>query len=392
MQERVLGGIALGVVMTLGGWGCSAAPKRGEAPIQFRQWKPDDKTASAKDREREKEDMSFPVTPPTVASTTDRPSIWTYRPGSLLFKRKASAPPVMPTGESSGTLSHYFPGLSGGNANPKAPLLAKRTGDSKARLASNAPISVLPVGLRVETHPKPPSPTLPEALALARADEKPKAGPVEDAVRPVSVEEQLTSHEAPKAEPIRPPDAIDALLNDPQVEPVAVPQAKTEEADAPVDLASRPAGATVEVPPVVEVPVKPQRPPEPTLAVEPIRPSPGMPTSSLPRRSGEENPVLAGRPKIGRVQPMLLPPAEFPATYHSESMRRVLKEDVSSDLETRPAATSVKDARRTLFPRISRMLKPKDEEDQAVKKASHPTSSASTVAETGQISERGQGR
>jgi hypothetical protein len=466
MQGRILCGIALGVASTLGGWGCSAPPKRSEAPIQFRQWKNPAGLTSAAEKAKAKGDETFPVTPPSVAeATTARPSIWTYRPGSLLFRRKPSAPPAIPVGESDGVLSNFFPGLSGKRQGdglrltrkerrPTAtPALARRSAaPSGERLASNSPglIPVLPVGLKIETSPKPPSPSLPEGFALAKAEEEPKASPAEEPITLIPTpDERLTSHEAPMTQPSPAPTAspspassVDPLSLDlpaPQGSPADSakgPAPKTEAGEAepaPVDEASRPASAVVEAPekmafaeptpveanpaveakptveekPAVEadLPVKPLLPPNPS--VDPVRPSPGTGTepatspdpapapSPSPSPSLETDPVLKRRPRMSRVEPMLLPPAEFPATYHAQSISRVLKEETPIDLDARAPTTTTATAahRRPLFPRLTRLMSPKGVEDRAVTQASHPVpakreaTKRSTLSEPGEVPE-----
>ena len=408
MRGRVWCGIALGVVSTLGGWGCASPPKKGEAPIQFRQWKDPAATASAKEKVR---DDSFPATPtpaPSVASTPARASIWNYRPGSLLFRRKPSAPPAMPVGESAGSLSRYFPGLSGRDFGDALRLtrkdrpakttevavgLAKSSGN---RLASNAnsrdPVSVLPVGLKIEGYPKAPAPTLPDGMAKAKPAEKP--------VQPtIAGDERLTSHETTEAR-VTPVDPLSLDLPTPpapdpamSAEDVTSAPAEAPSRMEPAVAASAPAPA-----PAVEplLPIKPQFPPSTTI--EPIRPSPG--TAMMSRPSIAHTVALKSPPKPSRVEPMALPPAEFPPSYHAQSISRVLKEEVTADLDARTVAT---EPRRPIFPRLAALMRPKPTptpkhaagvEDRSVETASHPRSviapsrpMPSTVSESTEIPE-----
>ena len=421
---------------------------------------------SAKAKAKDTDDGGFPVTEPSVVATTPKFSIWNYRPGSLLFRRKpASTPPAMPMGDSAGSLSHYFPGLSGKSqgeslklaragqsAQPRAgSLLLGRSAMEPTgnRLARNddAPISVLPVGLRVENTPKSPSPSLPEPVALAKQSEESKpiapAPTVEEPVKPIAPNEQLTSLESDVPKPSATPDLIDGLSLDLQVEPHSAPQPEP----APRDPASQPASAIVEAPAQVPATTPPQAkaPAEvaptrtsnpaadtplaplsstarsvkapvvaivaPDLAIKPLLPpTPPMPMvratfgTAAPaiKPSPATDPVFQGRPRLSRVEPMILPPADFPSTYHAQSISRVLKEEAPTDSETKQVAGSVKEPRRTYFPRLTKLLSPKAEVDRSVKPASNTVTKPASIkpspskplalSEPGQVPEWWQGR
>ena len=419
MQGRFWCGIALGVVSTLGGWGCSAAPKRSEAPLQFHQWKPGGGASAKVEKPKPSGDDTFPVTPTEVAEATPRPSIWNYRPGSLLFHRKPAAPPATPTGPTeAGALSRYFPGLSGKTKGDGLRLTLKNhspfgspapAGGSVAATGGTAPL--LAVGLKIETQPRAPSSSLPDSRAVARQDRKADAEPAETPVKfAPSSDASLTSHEtitAPTS--MAPASDVDPLSLD-------LPAAPVEDAaTAPLDSSSHPAAmevvapsrmASVEVSTVVTAPSRmesvevsadpapvetaPADPAPSTMPEAPARMEPaGKSTETVPSveplKSVEARPKRAVRPSRSRVEPMILPPAEFPATYHAQSMSRVLKEEAPIDVD-QPLTPTPATPHRPLFPRLARLMSPKDVKDREVMQASL-AKPASTLGESGKVPE-----
>jgi len=94
---------------------------------------------------------------------------------------------------------------------------------------------------------------------------------------------------------------------------------------------------------------------------------------------------------------MELPPAEFPATYHTQSISRVLKEDPPVDVRAQRVSATPKEPRRSLFPLLSRLMKSREEVDPTLEPASNavrPPGPSRTLAlsEPGQVPEWWQAR
>ncbi len=217
-------------------------------------------------------------------------------------------------------------------------------------------------GIVVRAYPRAPSPSLPPQEAVARRD--PPAPPTE----------RLTSHEADTTAPETSPrprrDLIDALSTHLDVEPSAVPS-RPDTDDAPADPAGRATSATVEVPapasdkpagalvaspgpdaePTPAVSIVPPAgddllskllsPPASTPPAEPtaaavaataaVEPSPAPPEPAPPvARPADAAPALVPtvttRRRVVHAESIDLPAPEFPATYHTESLRQVARE------------------------------------------------------------------
>jgi hypothetical protein len=414
-----------------------------EAPVQFRLWKPTT-TDTAK---ATSEDKGFPLQT-AQSGASKRFSILNYKPGSLLFGRKSkdvetpveSTKPVLGT-----TLSKYFPGLKGRDsavaeplrtAKATTPRLAKErtkispddvqpTAHEEPDEATND--SVLPVGLKVETYPKKPSASLPEAALVAQSDanseEKPAAKAAEDApldapVKPVSHDDQMadravaekalvaTKDSRPEVPPFdflieQPAKADPEVTPKPEVTPAAEPKAKTKEATTdeeesdfdPMDPPAPPEIATSMSPTTAETSSVP-------VASTSSEPSPA---AKLAKESAlEKDSVLKGRPRLGLALPIELPEPEFPLTYHGQSMRDVLKERAAPKDESANVAKSetlTKPATRPLFPRLGRLFQPKEadtkDKDTSVTQTSSwlstkGKSAKSNKAKSSQVAERGQ--
>ncbi len=338
-----------------------------------------------------------PVPGSEIPSTSVRPH---YRPGSWFFRRlakPATSPASAPPSDPSGSLARYFPTLYGkGAADPGRLARASRPtgGDRGPNLAGSSiemtrntmgpdPIEppLLADGIAVRAYPKAPSPSLPPEEAVARRDQ------------PAS--ERLTSHEAESAAAPRPKrDLIDALSTHLDVEPSAVPS-RPDPDDAPTDPAGRPTSATVEVPtaasdkPAGALVASPASEAEPipamsivppagndlistllaapssvptaaTAAVEPPSPpAADVRPADVPRPAPALVPTAATRPGAIRAESIELPEPEFPATYHTESLRRVAREAPYSG-PTREVAIE-RTTYKPLLPRLSRMIWGHDE-------------------------------
>ena len=220
--------------------------------------------------------------------------------------------------------------------------------------------------LVVRAYPKAPSPSMPAPEAVARRDE-----PARD--------ERLTSHESEPSDPAAPgkPDLIDALSTRLESEPAPGPRpAMPDPDDAPTDPAGRPTSATVEIPDraATAAPAEPERPgippllevsvgrSSPTIESAPVPdaskpaepPTPPEPARAEARPTRVPAPVTDIRARVGLARPIELPEPEFPATYHSESLRQVAREAPPKG-PTRPVA--IEDTpHKPLMPRLSRLL------------------------------------
>jgi hypothetical protein len=370
-----------------------------------------------------------------IPATSVRPH---YRPGSWLFRRlakPAASPTSAPPSDPSGSLARYFPTLYGkGTADPGRLARASRPtgGDRGPNLAASSvemtrntmgtdPIEppLLTDGIAVRAHPKAPSPSLPAQEAVAGRDQ------------PAPPTERLASHEADPAAPEAAPrpkgDLIDALSTHLDVEPSSVP-GRPDPDDAPADPAGRPTSATMEVPgpsndraagalvaspgpeaeptpgagiapilggdlistllapPTWTPPAEPApalaavaataavAPPSPPAPPEPARPDVRPP--DVPRSARAPVPTVAIRPRTVRADSIDLPEPEFPATYHTESLRRVAREAPQTG-PTREVAIE-RTAYKPILPRLSRMLWGHDE----------PRDRPSARPEAGDVSQR----
>jgi hypothetical protein len=422
-MRRYWCGIAPLVLTCLGTWGCATPSQRAEAPIQFRQWKPKPKPASAAANPNAPADPSAAAPagpaqarakPPaaTAATATSSPmsAIWNYRPGSIFFRKTkpAATPPAGASASPNGSLARFFPTLYGqeqgdpariararqpGAGDRLATLGNARVETTRETLAADEPTAeerapLLPIGLVVQAYPTPPAPPIAAAepgasplVALARPDPQPAEADAD--ARPAGSAEPV----AADAPPARKPDLIDGL--NAQLDAEAAPRTVAtgeppSEAprDRPGDLIpardtlpiepDADAGATANAPsarPVAATP--PAALPD---ATEPVLPSPS--TTMRPSRAVDA-PALAGRPRLGQLEPMDLPPPEFPPTYHTESLRKMARErepapaPALADRSARPAATVTPEPRRPVFPRLAKLWqKTVGDEDKAVKPTS----------------------
>jgi hypothetical protein len=313
--------------------------------------------------------------------------------------KPGTAPASARPSDPSGSLARYFPTLYGkGAADPGRLARASRPtgGDRGPNLTASSvemtrntmgtdPIEppLLTDGIVVRAHPKAPSPSLPAQEAVAGRDQ------------PAPPTERLTSHEADPAGPDAAPrpkgDLIDALSTHLDVEPSSVPS-RPDTDDAPTDPAGRPTSATVEVPaPASDKPAgalvasaDPEAEPPPVAsivpsagldlistllatppaqtaiaAVEPPSPEPARPDVRPLDAPRAAVPMVAIRPRVVRAESIELPEPEFPATYHTESLRRVAREAPYTG-PTREVAIE-RSAYKPLLPRLSRMIWGHDE-------------------------------
>jgi hypothetical protein len=434
-MRRYWCGIAPVVLTCLGTWGCATPSQRAEAPIQFRQWKPKPAPgagAGAGAAAGISKSPADPATPPspgqarakspaaTAATTTPANSIWNYRPGSILFRRTkpAATPPAAASASPNGSLARFFPSLYGQEQGDPARLARARqpgAGDrpsmlgtvrvetTRNTLAADEPSAeerapLLPIGLVVQAYPTPPAPPIVDEpgssplVALARSDSQPAAAEADAEARPAGAAEPIAADDPPA----RKPDLIDGLTARLEAEAKATPgtvataepapdaasQARPgdlipardtlpleAEADTNAEPASdAPAARAIAPAPPAALPVAPQR----------VLPSPST-TMQPPRSIGD--PALAGRPRLGEVEPMDLPPPEFPPTYHTESLRKMARErelaPALADRSARPAATVTPEPHRPVFPRLAKLWqKTVGEEDKAVKPTSARRESA----------------
>jgi len=429
MRRRIGCVIALGWLAGLGPWGCATSAKRGEAPLQFRDWGASSRSASASTTAGPVTGSSLWDESPKTAS-----SPWRYRPGSLLFRRGTKDDPARRPAASSGpggTLARFFPTLHGqaegeaarvdrarrpvgGEGPASSPLGGESIEAARTALTgSGAGVApVLPVGIRVEAYPGP----APAAAGLARRGETPDAP---TAIGSIAAGEQLASHEtSPSPSPAPEPEESSAREHDLIDEvaaglvagksPAAPPRAgATAVADAtgpgggpdamPGSLSPSldPEAAPLERPrrgDTAELAVRPMAPPEsvarrpaaggPAEAAATSAPPASSPSPSRPPVRSEDDPLLAGRPRMGGAAPMALPPPEFPATYHTESLRQVAREATPADRSGRPATAPDPDlgdgasARRPLFPRLARLLTPAAEAPRPDSAAAKATATA----------------
>ncbi len=417
MRRRIASAFALWALAGLGLAGCATQSKRADAPLQFRQWNaPAASTvapakAPASTAPTPAPDLisslmgksAAPAATPAAerapgaagaqASASDIPDSAVrprYRPGSWLFRRfnkPAAAPVTAPPHDPSGSLARFFPTLYGkGPADPARLAQATRpqgagfgrssslsgasietTGNTVAPPTDEAPL--LAEGLVVRAYPRAPSPSMPAAEAVARRDE-----PARD--------ERLTSHESEPSDPAAPgkPDLIDALSTRMESEPATRP-ARPDPDDAPTDPAGRATSATVEVPDraaasdPTAAPAEPERPgippllevsvgrSSPTTATEPapVASTPAEPPTPPEPARAEARPAAVApaavadiRARVGLARPIDLPEPEFPATYHTESLRQVAREAPPTG-PTRPVAIETA-PHKPLLPRLSRLL------------------------------------
>ena len=410
---------ALWALLGAGLSGCATQSKRPEAPLQFRQWTAPSGSASASSKEKAPAEATGPLAalmarPAASPASAPAASIATakapgataaqananeipatavrprYKPGSWLFRRlnkPVNGPPAAPPADPSGSLARFFPTLYG--QNPADPARLARVGRPQApgRPAGLTGASVemtrntlapsddgpplLADGIAVRANPKAPSLSLPAPEAVARRDEP---------------GEQLTSHEAgvDGPAPSAKPDLIDALAPRLEIQSRAR-AARPGPDDAPTDPNGRATSATVEVP-APEAPPgaivassEPEAKPEPgitpllhvdlisSLLANPTAfpvSAPAEPPAPPGPKPAEARPVVsapATRPRTVRAEPIALPEPEFPATYHTESLRQVAREAPSSrsarPIEIEPAP------RKPLIPRLSRLLRGHEPDD-----------------------------
>jgi hypothetical protein len=400
MRRRIGWAFALAGLTALGHSGCALPPAATRSAPASPLWSPLAGPSPAKTADPFRPETSKPPAGATASASNTGTHWWqNYRPGSLLFRRNKPAPsataakasppaPAVASSErfSDESLAQFFPKLYGrGNGEPERLARAGRPprDDSASkeatgtRLASSRrptagpdePAPVLPVGLSVEAYPGRKPAARPEVELTGReeaVDER-----VANGRKPLSVPKPVGATSSSDPAP-RKPDLMDALSTELQLDsgsdrtpaPTMRDGSRSRD-DAPVRPASPPTSETVEKTSFArrsqgEI----DRRDEPELAVGPLA-SPSTPaeghmaTHSRPaarvqappaREAGD--PSLAGRPRYRKAEAIDLPPPEFPATYHTESVRQVIREAASA----RRLPTPEPSPHKPLLPRLSRLL------------------------------------
>jgi hypothetical protein len=378
MNRQISWAFVLAGLTSFGNWGCATPSPRPQAPMAFRQWVPPDGVAVKPGTSTQ--GAAFPAGDSTTVLAPTTSTHWwqNYRPGSLIkrlmpaptataSKPAKPAPAVASTGGlSDETLAGFFPTLYGkGNGDPArlaragrpeqvdsstnpAALSERLAGSRRAGADRGGPTTTLPTGVPVQAHPGSPGSSWPEVELTGREEaaapgnatgSAPGAG--RPPAAPVELSEPAGASTAPDQAALK-PEPADALSTSLQIDttparapaPAAQDRARQQQPDrrrddAPSDPASRPTSGTVEVPTV----------------------APTRDTSAPPVRSIDD-PLLAGRPRMIRAQPIELPPPELPATYHTESVRLVTREAPPARRSPNPEPNP----RKPLFPRFSRLL------------------------------------
>jgi hypothetical protein len=382
MQRRIGWAFVLAGLTSVGNWGCATPQTAPQAPMVFRQWAPPGNITAKPATSTP--GAAFPAgdTTTVLAPTTSTHWWQNYRPGSLIkrlmpaptataAKPSAPAPAVASTGRlSDETLAGYFPTLYGkGNgdaarlARARRPEQIESTTNPDAGVAQLADspragadrgeaTTTLAVGVPVQAHPGSSGSTWSEVELTGReetaapapapgntsgAGRKPYRQPAASVEQP---SEPAGANTAPGQAALK-PEPADALSTSLQIDnspartsaPASQNRAHQQQPDrrrddAPSDPASHPTSGTVEV-----------------STVAPAR-------ETAPPVRSIDDPLLAGRPRMIRAQPIELPPPEPPATYHTESVRLGAREAP----HTHHAPTPEPNPRKPLFPRFSRLI------------------------------------
>jgi hypothetical protein len=409
MRRRIGWAFALAGLTALGHSGCALPPAATRGAPAPPLWSPLASSTPAKTADPFRPETSKPPAGATASASNTGTHWWqNYRPGSLLFRRirpapsataaKASPPaPAVASAErfSDESLAQFFPKLYGrGNGEPERLARAGRPprDDSTSkemtgtRLASSRrptagpddPAPVLSVGLNVEAYPGRKPADRPEVELTGREEEvdesvanAPAAGR-----KPQPAPKTVGATSSPEPAP-RKPDLMDALSTELQLDsgsdrtpaPTMRDGSRSRD-DTPPRPASPPTSETVEKTSFArrspgEIDRAGDRRDEPELAVGPLA-SPSTPSRPAarvqtppPREAGD--PSLAGRPRYRKAEPMDLPPPEFPATYHTESVRQVVREAAPARRLPTPESSPYK----PLLPRLSRLLWGPDSDNSA---------------------------